>query len=117
MQILWDIKEGFVKDVIAQMGDPKPPYNTVSSIIRILEAKGYVGYRAFGKTHQYFPLVSKEDYRKRTFDNMLQDYFGGSLEAVVSFMVDKEELGAEEIQRIKGLLEELEAKQKGEKGV
>ena len=117
MQILWDIKEGFVKDVIAQMGDPKPPYNTVSSIIRILESKGYVGYRAFGKTHQYFPLVSKEDYRKRTFDNMLQDYFGGSLEAVVSFMVDKEELGAEEIQRIKGLLEELEAKQKGEKGV
>ena len=111
LQILWDIEEGFVKDVIARMDDPKPPYNTVSSIIRILETKGYVGHRAYGKTHQYFPIVSKEDFRKRSFDTLVRDYFSGSLEEVVSFMVDKEDLDAQEIRRIKALLDDLAQKQ------
>lgn len=112
MQILWEIGEGFVKDVIAEMDAPKPPYNTVSSIIRILEQKGYVSHRAYGKTHQYFPIVSREEFRSHSFDNLLEDYFGGSLEAVVSHMADQEKLDAQEIQRIQSLLAELEQKNK-----
>jgi predicted transcriptional regulator len=63
MQILWEIKKGFVKEVIEKMSEPKPAYNTVSTIIRILEKKGFVGYNSFGKTHEYFPLIAKDEYR------------------------------------------------------
>jgi len=68
MQILWKLKTGFVKDIIdALPDDPKPPYNTISSVVRLLEKKGYVGYKAYGKTYEYFPLISKSDYRKAFF--------------------------------------------------
>ncbi|RCR69467.1 BlaI/MecI/CopY family transcriptional regulator [Larkinella punicea] len=104
MQILWNIKKGFVKDVIDGMPNPKPPYNTISSLIRILEKKGFVGHKAYGKTHEYFPLISKLAYRKFTFKNFLMNYFEGSPEKVVSFMVNEEKLSPEEIERIVDLL-------------
>ncbi|GAB3899979.1 BlaI/MecI/CopY family transcriptional regulator [Larkinella knui] len=108
MQILWAIRKGFVKDVIDGMPDPKPPYNTISSLIRILEKKGFVGHRAYGKTHEYFPTVSKLAYRKFTFQSFLTNYFEGSPEKVVSFMVNEEKLSADEIQRIVELLDKEE---------
>ncbi|RAJ95833.1 putative transcriptional regulator [Larkinella arboricola] len=106
MQILWTIRRGFVKDVIDQMADPKPPYNTISSLIRILEKKGFVGHKAYGKTHEYFPTVSKLAYRKFTFQNFLTNYFEGSPEKVVSFMVSEEKLNSEEVQRMMELLDQ-----------
>lgn len=100
MQILWDLKRGVVRDIIEKMPDPKPPYNTVSSLIRILEKKEFVGYKAYGKTHEYFPKISKMAYRKFTFTNFLTNYFEGSPENVLSFMVKEKKLSQDDIQKI-----------------
>jgi len=104
MQILWDLKRGFVKDVIDRMGEPQPPYNTISSLIRILEKKGFVDHKAYGKTHEYFPAISKLAYRSFTFKNFITNYFEGSPENVISYMVKEENLGLEEIDRMKQML-------------
>ncbi len=91
MQILWKLKRGVVHDIIDKLPEPKPPYNTISSIVRILESKGFVGYKAYGRTHEYFPVISKADYRKFTFKRMISNYFDGSYEQVVSFIISEEE--------------------------
>lgn len=108
MQILWKIESGFVKDVIAKMPEPKPPYNTVSSVVRILEQKGFVKHKAYGKTYEYFPAINKSDYKKRTFKAILKDYFEGSYKNVVSFMVNDESLSQEEIEEMKKIIDESE---------
>ncbi|SFP70474.1 BlaI/MecI/CopY family transcriptional regulator [Hymenobacter arizonensis] len=90
MQTLWKLKKAFVKDIIDQLPDePKPPYNTVSSVVRILERKGYVGFKAYGKTYEYFPLISKTEYRAAILKRMLTQYFDNSPTALVSFMVEE----------------------------
>lgn len=104
MQILWDLKRGVVRDIIEKMPDPKPPYNTVSSLIRILEKKEFVGYKAYGKTHEYFPKISKMAYRKFTFTNFLVNYFEDSPENMLSFMVKEKKLNQDEIQNILEML-------------
>ena len=105
MQILWKIKTGFVKDIIdALPDDPKPPYNTISSVVRLLEKKGYVGYKAYGKTYEYFPLISKTDYRKTFFKKMVSGYFDNSLESLLSFMVKEEQLSEADINKIKDII-------------
>jgi len=106
MQVLWKLKRAFVKEVIAELADPKPPYNTVSSVIRLLEKKGYVGYTAYGKTHQYYPLVEKNTYSKRTFKRMLSNYFEGSYKSLVSFIVNEEKLSEAEIEELENLIRE-----------
>ncbi|WP_020526603.1 BlaI/MecI/CopY family transcriptional regulator [Flexithrix dorotheae] len=108
MQILWDLKKGFVKDVIAKMAPEKPPYNTISSVVRILEKKGFVDHKAYGKTHEYFPIVSKSAYKKFTFKNMISNYFEGSYEKLVSFMVQEEELSEKEIEEIKDIIGKID---------
>ena len=109
MQILWKIKKGFVNDMIKELPDPKPPYNTISSIVRILESKGFVNYKAYGKSHQYFPVVTKAAYRKFAFKQMISGYFDGSYEKVVSFIVKNEEnkLTNNEVEELKKLTEVL----------
>src|ERR1700710_587257 len=93
MHILWQLKKCFVKDIIEAMPDePKPPYNTISSVVRLLEKKGYVGYKAYGKTYEYFPLIEKADYRKHSFGKFFKEYFDGSAESLLSFMVKEEKL-------------------------
>jgi len=105
MQILWKLKTGFVKDIIdALPDDPKPPYNTISSVVRLLEKKGYVGYKAYGKTYEYFPLISKSDYRKAFFKKMITGYFDGSVESLLSFMVKEEQLSEADINKIKDII-------------
>src|SRR6478609_6981717 len=87
MQILWKLKKAFVKDIIdALPDDPKPPYNTISSVVRLLEKKGYIAYKAYGKTYEYFPAVNKAEYRKQSFKKMLTGYFDNSAESLLSFM-------------------------------
>ncbi len=103
MQIFWKIKKGFVKEVIEEIqksGEDKPPYNTISSIVRILENKEFVGYKAYGKTYEYFPLISKHEYRKLKFKNMRRNYFDNSYERIVSFIAEEENLSAQEIMDI-----------------
>jgi predicted transcriptional regulator len=105
MQALWDIGPAFVKDIIEKLPDePKPPYNTISSVVRLLEKKGYVGYKAYGKTYEYFPLISKTEYRKYTFGKLFKDYFDGSAESLLSFMVKEENLSEDDINQIKNLI-------------
>jgi BlaI family penicillinase repressor len=105
MQVLWKLKQCFVKDIIdALPDDPKPPYNTISSVVRLLEKKDYVGYKAYGKTYEYFPLISKADYRKMFFKKMISGYFDNSVESLLSFMAKEEELSEEDINKIKDII-------------
>ena len=100
MQILWRLKNAFVKEIMAEIPDPKPPVTTVSSIVRKLEREGIIGYEAFGKTHRYFPILKKSEYRKTFFQRMLKNYFGGSPEQLLSFFMDEQDMPPEEIDRL-----------------
>lgn len=105
MQVLWKLKQAFVKDIIEELDDePKPPYNTISSIVRLLEKKGYVSYKAYGKTYEYFPAISKEDYAKTTFSKLFAGYFDNSPSSLLSFMVKEEKLSERDIEELKALI-------------
>ncbi len=112
MQKLWELKKAHVKDIIAEMPRPKPAYNTVSTIVRILEKKGFVGHRAHGKTHEYFPLVSKKAYRKSFFGNFFQNYFGNSYRSFTSFFAGEQNLSLEELEEMQKIIEEEIKKKK-----
>jgi BlaI family penicillinase repressor len=101
------IEKAFVKDVIRLLPDPKPAYNTVSTIIRILESKGFVAHEAFGKTHRYFPLVSKEEYKRFATGKLLNAYFGNSVERMFSFFVSEQQIDLKEADEILKLIEKL----------
>ncbi|WP_224489998.1 BlaI/MecI/CopY family transcriptional regulator [Robertkochia flava] len=102
MKILWKLEKAFVKDVLEAFptDGSKPHYNTLSTIIRNLEDKGYVGHKAYGKTHQYFPVVAIEDYRKRFISSAIEDYFNNSYKSLVSFFAKEEKISAEELREI-----------------
>ena len=104
MQVLWSLERGFVKEILAEFKEPKPAYNTVSTIIRILEKKGFVGFEAFGKSHRYYPIVSKEVYKESISKSLLSKYFEGSAQNLISFFAKKEEISVEELDQ---LLKEL----------
>lgn len=105
MQVLWKLDKAFVKDIIEQIEEePKPPYNTISSIVRLLEKKGYVAYKAYGKTYEYFPAISKDEYAKTTFSKLFSGYFDSSPTSLLSFMVKEEKLSEKDIEEIKALI-------------
>ena len=108
MQLLWKRKKALVSELLEDFDDPKPPHSTVSSIVRKLEDKGYVGHKAYGRTHEYFPIVSKVAYKKLAFDRMISDYFEGSYKEVVSFMVQEQALSPEQLSEIQKMIEEEE---------
>ena len=112
MQIMWKIKEGVVHDIIEHLPDPKPPYNTISSIVRLLEEKGFVDHKAYGRTHVYFPIISKADYRKQSFNYFIKEYFEGKAENVVSFMVNEKKLSKKDIEELMQFIEEKSNKKK-----
>ena len=100
MQVLWDIRKGFVKDILDKLPEPKPAYNTVSTIVRILEKKGFVSYQAYGKTHEYFPLILKENYTRTFLKNFVGNYFGGSYRQLVSFFAKEENMDLKELDQL-----------------
>jgi len=100
MQILWEIKKGFVKDILEKMPNPKPAYNTVSTIVRILEKKDFVGYTAYGKTHEYYPKIEKNQYRSFYLKSMISTYFGGSFERLVSFFARDNDMDIHEMEEL-----------------
>ncbi len=110
MQVLWQLQKAFVKEVIDELPAPKPAYNTVSTFIRILETKGFISHNAFGKSHQYFPLVSKEEYQNFSADKLLTGYFDNSVERMFSFFVEKEKIDLKEADEILKLIEKLKQK-------
>lgn len=100
MQILWRLEKAFVRDIIDEMNEPKPAYNTVSTIIRILEKKGFVGYTAFGKSHQYYPLIDKSAYSDFFLSGVIKNYFNGSLSNLVSFFAKEHKLDINDVDEI-----------------
>ncbi|MET1260122.1 MAG: BlaI/MecI/CopY family transcriptional regulator [Flavobacteriaceae bacterium] len=105
MKILWQLEKAFVKEVMTEMGDQKPHYNTLSTIIRNLEEKGFVGHEVFGNTHRYFPKVSKETYRKTYINATIADYYGNSYKSLVSFFAKEEKISVDELKEIIATIE------------
>jgi BlaI family penicillinase repressor len=112
MRILWQLKEAIVKDVIEQMPEPKPAYNTVSTVIRVLEGKGFIDHKAYGNSYVYFPAISEEAYKNFAFDKVMNNYFSNSYQSLVSFLVKEKNLSINELEEITKLAEKLKNKQK-----
>jgi BlaI family transcriptional regulator, penicillinase repressor len=105
MQVLWKMGRGFIKDIIPHLNeDPAPAYTTVSTIIRILEQKGFVAHNAFGKSHEYYPLVSKAEYRRQSFGNLVKNYFDSNAASLLSYMVQEENLTDADIAEVKNII-------------
>jgi predicted transcriptional regulator len=100
MKILWKLEKAFVKDIIYQYDDPKPHYNTVSSLVRLLQDKGVVGFTQYGNTYQYFPLMTKEEYRRTFMKQVVSDYFDNSYKSAVAFFVKEKGLSPEELEEL-----------------
>ena len=100
MQYLWELERATVSQIIEQMPEPRPPHSTISSFIRILEKKDFVSHKAYGKTHEYFPLVSKEQYSTRSVMELVRDYFDGSVNSLVSFLVKDEKVNVAELEEM-----------------
>ncbi|GGE63227.1 putative transcriptional regulator [Pedobacter psychrotolerans] len=107
MQVLWQLEKAFVKEVIDQLPIPKPAYNTVSTIIRILETKGFIDHEAFGKAHQYYPLISKEEYKRHATEKLLGNYFENSVESMFSFFVKEEKLDLSDVDEILKMINKI----------
>lgn len=105
MQILWDRESAFVNDILAVLPDPKPAYNTVSTIVRILEQKGYLAHKAYGRSHEYYPIIDRESYTKDFMVNVLNNFFGGSASRMVSFLSSNESISLEDTDEILKLLQ------------
>lgn len=105
MHLLWQKEQASVKELVALYADPKPAINTVSTIIRILEQKGFVDHQAKGRGFIYFPIISKEDYKKFSLRKVMGSYFEGSLSKMVSFFVEKEQLNTNELNDILKIIE------------
>lgn len=100
MQTLWQLKSANVKSIIAILPEPKPAYNTVSTIVRILESKGFVDYEKQGKGHIYFPIVAKESYSNQSINKLVDNYFQGSFKSLVSFFVQKNDIDTKDIETL-----------------
>ena len=107
MLIIWERQKCFVKEIVSELPEPKPAYNTVSTIVRILEKKEFVAYTAFGKTHQYYPIITKENYKSLKTNNLMSNFFEGSAEAMLSFFMKENKM---DINQIDELLKELKNK-------
>ena len=97
MHIIWQLERCLVRDIIDKLGDPDMPHSTISSVVRILEKKEFVGHKAYGKTHEYFPIVTKEEYAQHGVKSLMEKYFGGSPKKLVSFLVQSEDINLKEL--------------------
>lgn len=104
MHILWRLKKAFVKEILAEMNDPAPPYNTISSVVRKLSKEGMIGHEEFGNTHRYYPILKLTAYRKWAFKQMFRNYFSSDPASLVTHFVKEEDLSPEEIKEIIGQL-------------
>lgn len=108
MQVLWQLEKGFVKDVLDQLPAPKPAYNTVSTIIRILEQKGFVDHKAYGKSHEYFPKITKEQYRSFATEKLMEGYFENSVTGLFSFFAKKNKVDLKEADEILKMIQGMQ---------
>ncbi|MEO1629016.1 MAG: BlaI/MecI/CopY family transcriptional regulator, partial [Bacteroidota bacterium] len=110
MQIVWKLERCTVRDIIEEIAkvQSKPPHSTISSIARILDDKGFLGHKAYGRTYEYFALISKEAYSRFTLTKLASDYFGGSMNRLVSFLVKDDALDKGELNTLLDQLDEEE---------
>jgi len=108
MKILWKLEKAFVKDIVEEYDDPKPHYNTVSSLVRLLQDKGIIGFTQYGNTYEYFPLMTKEEYRKTFMKQVVSDYFDNSYKSAVAFFVKEKGLSPAELEELIKLIKEQE---------
>lgn len=112
MQILWDLERGFIKDIQEHFPDPKPPYNTISTIVRVLVKKEIVSYKSYGGSHQYYPLITREGYRSKQMNRLVKNYFGDSLKEVVNYFSEKKDLDVDELNEALKMLKDLKKQKK-----
>ncbi|WP_177763733.1 BlaI/MecI/CopY family transcriptional regulator [Flavobacterium sp. I3-2] len=105
MQVLWQLEKAFVNDILEKMPEPKPHYNTLSTIVRLLEEKGFVDHKTYGKSHQYFPKISLESYRNVFVKDSMKKYFGNSVSNLVNYFVKDDKLSEQEIQELLDIIE------------
>ncbi|MBC7615614.1 MAG: BlaI/MecI/CopY family transcriptional regulator [Pedobacter sp.] len=110
MLILWQMGEGLVKEVIDKMDPPKPAYNTVSTVIRVLEGKGFIDHKAIGNTYIYFPIISEAQYKHFAFDKVMNNYFENNYQSLVSFLVKEKNMDMKELDELIALAEKLKNK-------
>lgn len=114
MQYLWSLDKAFLKDLVEAFPEPRPAYTTVSTVIRVLVKKGFISFNTYGKIHQYYPLINREDYLKGQFDGVAQDYFSGSLTKLASFLTRDKDLGIEDLEELRNIVEEQISKKKND---
>jgi predicted transcriptional regulator len=107
MRIFWNLKRALVRDVLNELPEPKPPYTTLASNIKLLEKKGFLDHKSYGKIHEYFPTISQSDYRKNSFNELVEDYFEGSVENVLSFMVKEKGLSEKDMEELQKLIDNM----------
>lgn len=107
MQVLWKLEKAYIKDILLHFDEPKPAYNTVSTIVRILENKGFIDHEAFGKTHQYFAKISEANYKSFATNKLLHSYFGNSVENMFSYFIKEQKINMQEADEILRLIEKL----------
>lgn len=100
MQILWKLEKGFIKDILEKISEPKPPYTTVLSVIRVLEKKEFVSHTQYGNTYEYYPLISKDDYAGEYFNQFLSGYFNNSFPKMAAFFAQENNLSMTELEEI-----------------
>jgi BlaI family transcriptional regulator, penicillinase repressor len=100
MKYIWQLGRCTVSNIIEEMNSPKPPHSSISSIVRILEKKGFVDHKAYGRTYEYFPLITRDEYSKKSLISLIREYFEGSTPQLVSFLVQEEETSIEELQEL-----------------
>ena len=105
MQVIWQLKKVFVNDILDEMPEPKPHYNTLSTIVRLLEEKGFLAHKSYGKSHQYYPIISLEAYRGVFVKDSIKKYFGNSVSNLVNYFVKEEELSQTEIDELMKIIE------------
>ena len=106
MQYLWKLEKAFLKDIVDAYPDPKPAYTTISTVIRVLVKKGIIAYNTYGKSNEYYPLVSKESYFKKHFKGVVENFFNGSVSKFALFFTEDEDLNLTELEKMKQLIEE-----------
>jgi len=106
MQYLWDLGRGFLKDIVDESPEPRPAYTTISTVIRVLVKKGFIAYKTYGKTHEYFPKIARKDYFRSHVNTMISDHFGGSAVNFASFFTGDKDLDLTELEEIRNLIDE-----------
>ncbi len=112
MKVLWKIEKGFIKDILEHFPDPKPAYTTVSTIVRILQDKGFVSHKEYGRSHEYYPLITKEEYSKNHLKSFVRDYFSNSFKNMVNFFTESRAISLKEMEEIMKIMQKEVKKRK-----